>query len=282
MKIIDGKKLAEKIKDEVVAEIVNINNGDACAVKRPGLAIVLIGKRADSEIYVALKEKEAKKCGIDTHTYKFSEEVEESEIKETIKFLNKDEEVNAILLQLPLPKKFDTDEIVKLIDPKKDVDGFHPKNLEKILNGCPGRDNLPPLIQVVLEIIDSVKVEIKDKDVCVLVNSDVFGDSLKKIFTCQGGKVDIVKIDEDWKSKSKKADILITAIGKKQFIKKEDIKKDALIIDIGITNEDGKVYGDVDMEDVKDVAGFITPVPGGVGPMTIAFALKSALILFKN
>jgi len=283
MKIIDGKKLAESIKDEVVAEIILLNNNDTCANTRPGLAIVLVGEKPDSSLYVSLKEKEAKKCGVDTHLYKFGEEVEEGEIKDTIKFLNEDENISAILLQLPLPKKFNTDEIVRLIDPKKDIDRFHPDNLKKLTASCDNRDVMPPLFQVIFEIFDSVKYDIAGKEVCILANSDIFGVPLKKVLECSGAKVKVVNPKKnDWQSVSKKADVLITAVGKKHFIKFGDVKEESFIIDIGITSEGKKVFGDVDMEDVQDKVEFITPVPGGVGPMTIAMALKNVLKLYKN
>jgi methylenetetrahydrofolate dehydrogenase (NADP+)/methenyltetrahydrofolate cyclohydrolase len=142
---------------------------------------------------------------------------------------------------------------------------------------------IPPLIAVILEILRSINYDVKDKTVCAIVNSEVFGKSVKKIFDCLGSNVSVISIDDqDLKNKSASADILISAVGKPHFIKAGMVKKDAVVIDVGITKEGEKVYGDVDLEDVKDKAAFITPVPGGVGPMTIAMLFKGTLELYKN
>lgn len=283
MKIIDGEKLAEKAKDEIVAKLTStdksvLNNG-----RRPSLAIILVGEREDSQLYVSLKEKEAKKVGVDTHLYKFEQEVDEKEIKETIKFLNNDQEIDAVLLQLPLPKKFNTDEIIKLIDPKKDVDCLHPDNLKTLSGACSHDILVPPLFQVVFKILESANYETGNKRVCIVANSPIFRKTLAKVFACRGAETEETGPDDkDLQDKTSQADILITAVGRKHFLKKEHIKKNALIIDIGIKREEGKVFGDVDFDDVKEKAGFITPVPGGVGPMTVAMALFNTVELYKR
>jgi methylenetetrahydrofolate dehydrogenase (NADP+) / methenyltetrahydrofolate cyclohydrolase len=275
-KIIDGKLLAEKIKDQVAKEIYELKG------PRPNLAIILVGEREDSVLYVDLKEKEAKKVGIDTHIYRCPADISEQEIYATIDFLNKDETIDAILVQLPLPKGYDTDGIILAIDPKKDVDRFHPDNLEKLLSSCDNKSVMPPLLSVILEILTSIEYDTKDKNVCVIANSEVFGISVRKVLECIGSKVVVTSIDDkDLINKSSKADVLITAVGKTPFLKNNFIKKEAGVIDIGITKEGDKVYGDVDLEDVKEKAGFITPVPGGVGPMTIAMLFKGTLDLYK-
>ena len=284
MKIIDGKKLAEKIKDDIVKDIIKLNNGHAkLALARPNLAIVLIGEREDSKIYVALKEKEAKKVGIDTHLYKCSEAISEGELLEIIKYLNEDKSIDAILVQLPLPVAIDADTIIISISPAKDVDGFHPDNLEKLLKNCDFNCLMPPVFATALEMLKSIDYEIKNKQVCIISNSDIFGKSLAHIFRCGGAKAEAVKPElKNLAEKTKQADILITAVGRPRFIKKEMIKDQAVIIDIGISKENGKVAGDVDFLDVKEKAGYITPVPGGVGPMTIALALKNTLEIYKR
>jgi methylenetetrahydrofolate dehydrogenase (NADP+)/methenyltetrahydrofolate cyclohydrolase len=314
MKIIDGRTLAEKIKDKIIIEILGKdffeekNCRDSSCVchihkendkekkhllicPRPNLAIILIGDREDSELYVGLKEKEAKKVGIDTHLYKCAENVSEKEVLEMINFLNNDETVDAILLQLPLPEHLDTDKIIGSIKKEKDIDGFHPDNL-KIISECGGaacspelqhRGVMPPVFGAVLEMLKSINCDLKNKQVSIIANSDIFGEALAKVLECRGAKVKTVKVnDKDLKEKTKVADILITAVGKPKFIKKEMIKKDAVIIDIGITKEGKKVFGDVDFEDVKDGAGFISPVPGGVGPLTIAMAFKNTVEVYKK
>lgn len=278
VKIIDGRALAEKIKDELVEEIVKLGDN-----KRPNLAIILVGDREDSRLYVDLKEKEAKKVGIDTHIYKCAADINEREIFEMINCLNKDDLIDAILVQLPLPKNFDTDGIILAIDKAKDVDRFHPDNLKVLFETCDHDHVLPPVFKAVLEILKSIDYKIKGSRVCVAANSDIFGKSLIKTLACLGAECELAKLGEkDFAKKSARADVLISAIGKKNYIKKEMIKKDAVVIDIGITKEADKIYGDVDFKDVKEKAGYITPVPGGVGPMTIAMLFKNTLDLYKE
>lgn len=281
--IINGKQLAEKIKDEIVKEIIKLNGGLTVAAKRPNLAIVLIGEREDSKLYVSLKEREAKKVGIDTHLYECPENISEREVLDMIECLNNDNAIDAILTQLPLPTGFDTDKIIRAIDPKKDVDGFHPDNLAILFKTCDHGRVMPPIFEAILEMLKSIKYESKGKQVCVVSNSEIFSKALARILECGQAKVTAIRADDtDLKNKTKQADLLITAIGKPGLIKKDMIKKDAVVIDVGITKKDGKVCGDVDFEDVKNKAGFITPVPGGVGPMTIAMALKNTLELYKR
>ncbi|MDD5291431.1 MAG: bifunctional 5,10-methylenetetrahydrofolate dehydrogenase/5,10-methenyltetrahydrofolate cyclohydrolase [Patescibacteria group bacterium] len=281
-KIIDGQALAEKIKDQIVKEILELNNNKPDCQRRPNLAIILIGEREDSKLYVNLKEKEAKRVGIDVHTYKLPENTEENKIISTIECLNNDKLIDGILVQLPLPKGFDTDKIIKAIDPSKDVDCFHPENLKIILGSCNHNHLISPVFSAVLEMLSGVGYQLKNKKICIIANSDIFGKSLEKILECQKAKVKTIKSgDKNLGKETSEADILITAIGKPKFIKKEMIKKEAIVIDIGITKKAGKVCGDVDFAEVKDKAGYITPVPGGVGPLTIAMLFRNTLELYK-
>jgi len=278
MKIIDGKKIAERIKDDIVKEIVSFKGA------RPNLAIVLIGDRDDSKLYVNLKEREAKKVGIDTHIYKCPSNIGQEEVLGMIDHLNKDELIDAILVQLPLPDGLDTDKIIESIDENKDVDGFHPENLKKLAN-LDGSSEviMPPVFDVVFEMLSDIDCEIKDKKICILSNSEIFGKNLAKALECKQGKVSVVYPDDkNLENETKQADILISAIGRPGFVKKEMIKDDAVIIDIGITKVDKVFKGDVDFDDVDDKASYITPVPGGVGPLTIAMALKNTLDLYKR
>ncbi|MBU0636920.1 MAG: bifunctional 5,10-methylenetetrahydrofolate dehydrogenase/5,10-methenyltetrahydrofolate cyclohydrolase [Patescibacteria group bacterium] len=276
-KIINGQVLAKNIKDNIVQEITKLGNA------RPNLAIILVGERPDSALYVKLKEEEAKKIGIDTYLYKCEENISEQELLKIIKYLNEDKIIDAILVQLPLPDNLDTNAIIKTINQIKDVDGFHPDNLEKLLKNCDANKLIPPVHAVVLEILKSIDCKIKDKQVCIISNSDIFGQTLSYILKCQGANVEAIKSDnKNLTEKTSQADILITAVGKPKFIKKEIIKQGAVIIDIGISYKDKKVFGDVDFEDVKDKVNYITPVPGGVGPMTIAMAFKNTLEIYKK
>lgn len=277
MQIITGKKIAEKINNEVLDELRN--NPEM----KPGLAIVLVGDRKDSEIYVRLKEKKAKELGIKARLLEFSAESEEQDILDRIEELNRDENTHAILVQLPLPRKFDTNKIIKAIDPKKDVDRFHPENLKILLSTCNHGNVIPPVFQVVLEVLKEIDCEIKNKKITIVSNSEIFGKSLGKILSCREGRVEnVFPDDEDLIKKTSQADILITAVGKAGLIKKDMIKKETIVIDIGITQKDKKVLGDVDFEDVKNKVSYITPVPGGVGPITVAVLMKNILKLVKN
>lgn len=290
MNIIDGKALAEKIKGGIVKEIAAMDKENAPGPKKPGLvcgrpnlAIILVGDRADSELYVTLKEKEAKKVGIDTHVYRCANNIPEREIFDIIDYLNNDDLIDAILVQLPLPDGYNTDGLILAIDPAKDVDRFHPANLEVLLNTCRHEHVIPPLINVVLAILNSINCGLAGRKVCILYNSEIFGKSLSKVLECRGAKCVMVRADnENFRKETGQADILVTAVGKPGFIKGEMIKDEAVIIDIGITKEGNKVKGDVDYASVKDKAAFLTPVPGGVGPMTIAMLFKNTLELYKE
>jgi methylenetetrahydrofolate dehydrogenase (NADP+) / methenyltetrahydrofolate cyclohydrolase len=280
MKIVDGKRIADRIKDEIVADILHCNAGDAFCSRRPSLAIVLVGERPDSSLYVSLKEREAKKVGVDTSLYRLPADAPEKELEEMIRFLNSDDRIDGILLQLPLPEGFDTDRIVALINPNKDVDRFHPENVKRIEEGS----LLAPLAQVVLEVLDDTKFGIEGKSACIVANSELLGLVLSKTLENRGVLTKVASSqDEDLMEIASRADILITAVGKPGLIKSEHVKDGALIIDIGITKEaDGKVYGDVDADSVSDKAEWLTPVPGGVGPITIAAALKNTLDIWKS
>jgi methylenetetrahydrofolate dehydrogenase (NADP+)/methenyltetrahydrofolate cyclohydrolase len=281
--IIDGKKLAEKIKDNIVKEILELNSNKPDCQNRPNLAIILIGDREDSKLYVRLKERQAREVGIDTHIYRCPSNIPEKEILETIDCLNKDKSIDAILVQLPLPEGFNTDKIIKAIDAKKDVDRFHPDNLKIITSSCDVKNILPPVHGTILEMLKNINCDLADKQICLVANSDIFGKSLVKVLECRGAKVKTVKADDkNLGEKTNKADILITAVGRPKLIKEEMVKRDAVAIDVGITKEKEKICGDVDFENVKKVASFITPVPGGVGPMTIAMLFRNTLELYKN
>lgn len=277
MKIIDGRALAEKIKDNLVKEILELKDD------RPNLAIVLIGEREDSRIYVSLKEKEAKKVGIDTHLYKCPASITTEEVISMIDYLNNDEMIDAILVQLPLPEGQDTDKIIAAINPEKDVDMFHPENFRILMNTCNHQHVMPPVYEAVLYILREINFDPRDKEVFILANSDLFGQGLAKVLECLGAHVVTGRYnDHDLPVVSARADLLITALGQANYVKKEMIKEGAAVIDIGIAKENGKLFGDVDMEDVKEKVGYITPVPGGVGPLTIAMAFQNTIELYKK
>lgn len=278
MNLINGRALAEKIKDGIAKEIYALNG------PRPGLAIILIGERADSQLYVRLKEKQSHAVGIDTHVYYCEADITQDKLIETINFLNKDNSVDAILIQLPLPSHLTTETIVNTILPEKDVDGFTKKNLEALMNNDMKSAVLPPVYAVILTMLGSINQPLTDKKITLVANSDIFVDNLAEILKRQGGKVIIADSnDKNLPSVTRQADIIITAVGKPHYITKEMVKPDTTIIDIGIsTDADGKVRGDVDANSLKDIKGYLTPVPGGVGPMTIAMAFWNTLEIFKR
>lgn len=285
MVIIDGKKIADKIKDQIVSETEKIAN--SALTRRPNLAIILVGEREDSKLYVSLKEKEGVKLGIDTNLYKFADSIPETELLDTIHFLNIDQTIDGILVQLPLPSKFDTDKIIQAIDPKKDADGFQPQHPSFVIS---------PVLGSIIEILKDIDFSAQGKTACVLHNSNIFGAGVQKILEKMGLKVNLVSVKDfdklndagaenkrrEVKNESVKADLLVTALGQVNFVTSEMIKAGAVIIDIGITKVGHKVKGDVDFDGAKNLASYITPVPGGVGPMTIAILFRNVLEIFKH
>ena len=278
MKIFDVKKIGEKIKTKIAEEVFSlIQSGE----RRPSLAIILAGDRSDSALYVSLKEKSAKEVGIDTSLYLIKEDDSEEDFMKTIEFLNKDDSVDGILVQLPLPKKFNTEKILKKINPIKDVDGFCVDKPQEILS---------PVMLAIKESLTSLKKDFKNKKAFLFYNSEIFKNEVKSFLKTQNislesfcMKDELIKNNEtlSFVGMIKGADILISAVGRPGFIKKDLITEGMTIIDIGITKENDKVYGDVDLKGLNQMDINITPVPGGVGPMTVACVLKNTLIAYK-
>lgn len=276
--VVDGNKIAERIKNQVFEEVLALNkNKVQNAEIRPNLAILLIGENQESELYVSKKTEEAKKVGIDTHLYRFNEKDSEEDILKAIEILNQDSEIDAILVQLPLPKEFNTDKIIKKIDPQKDVDCFHPDNQNKEIENV-----ISPVHGAVLEILEEIDFEIKNKKALIVSNSKIFGEKLKKILEKKQADVKaILSDDPNLKEEIKEADLLISATGKAHFINKDMLKDQVGVIDVGISRKGKKIKGDVDDKFLGDKASFYTPVPGGVGPITVAILLKNTLELLK-
>lgn len=267
MKILDGRKIANNIIFDLAIKINKLST-------KPGLAIILIGDDLGSQIYVDLKEKSAKEVGIKIKKYLLPDDVVEEEIIKLIEDLNKDKEVNGILVQFPLPKGLNENRIIKEIDPGKDVDGFHPKNIELLINGqdC----MVPGLAEGIIKLIDETEFEYQNKKAVIVANSDVFSQPLEYLLKQKDLEVKITNPKEnDFNTKLVEADILIVAVGQPNFIKGGMIKKDSMIIDVGYNRVDNKAVGDTDFESVENIAGWITPVPGGVGPVTVAMLLNN-------
>lgn len=271
--ILDGKTLSEKILDNIKQKVSNLNS-------KPGLAVILAGNNPASEVYVRNKEKQAQNAGFNSSVYKLPENVTKEELLNLINKLNDNEKTDGILLQLPLPKHLAAYDFLDKIDPKKDVDGFHPINAGKLfLNEKPYA--IPCTPKGIVRLLDEYKIQIEGKNVVIAGRSNIVGKPLSALLLNRSATVTIVHSKtKNLPEITKKADILISATGKKNMITKDMIKKGAAVIDVGIIrNENNKLRGDVDFNGVKDIAGFITPVPGGVGPMTIAMLMENTLEL---
>lgn len=260
VKIIDGQSISDRIKDEVAKGV--FENQES----RPNLAIILVGERADSKMYVSLKQREGVKVGIDTHLYSLEEDIPQAELIKVIEFLNADPTIQGVLVQLPLPATLETNKIIAAIDPQKDVDGFHPEHPKHLLS---------PVLASIGACLDEIKFVGEGKKACVLYNSEVFGNSVKDYLSERG--LTIVS-----SSQSSEADLLVTAVGEPKKVKAEMIKEGAVLIDIGITSVAGKTVGDLDWESISKKAAWATPVPGGIGPMTVAFLLKNTWEIHKR
>ena len=285
MKLIDGRELAEKIKDEVAGEISRyLANGQN---DRPNLAIILAGEREDSKLYVSLKEQQAKTVGIDTHLYKIAETESENDLVALINFLNNDPDIDGILVQLPLPERFNVDKIIQTIWPTKDVDGFHPQHPDYIQS---------PVYAAVLECLVSINFDLAGKKVAVLHNSDIFGHGLAEILRARGAQVktvavrDFDKLDSvaseekynEIKAATSEAAVVISALGLPLFVKDDLVAPESILIDVGIAKVDQRIFGDIDPVAVAAKAAYLTPVPGGIGPMTIALLFKNVWEIFKR
>lgn len=268
MEIIDGKKLAAEIRSNLKTKISNLGF-------TPGLGVILVGDDSASHVYIRLKERACKEAGIYFEKKIFSKNAKQNEINTTIQQYNNRPDIHAILVQLPLPPGFDTDEIIKTIDPKKDVDGFHPKNLELLKKGNPYI--VPPTPAGILKLIESTGVELKNKKAVLLVKSDLFALPIKYLLEQKDVRVEINLNPKP--STLYPQDIIVIALGTPKFLKSDMVKDGCIIIDVGTTVSDGKTVGDADFDSFKNKKGWITPVPGGVGPMTVAMLLQNVLDL---
>ena len=282
MQIIDGNLLALEITQKIARDVFD-NFGN----RRPGLAIILAGDREDSALYVDIKQQRAKEVGVDTHLYKIEDRETTDDILTLIDYLNRDSEIDGILVQLPLPKKYNTEKIIKAIDPRKDVDFFHPVNRQKIIQATTVAEEpeiLPPVYGAIFFILEKIGFIFPQQTAVLVANSPIFADGLRKMLERRGMKVDIVSADDkDLAAKTKEADLLVSAVGRPRLIKAEMIKPNATVIDVGISREtDGRVVGDVDFEEAKEMTAAITPVPGGIGPLTVAKVLENTWRLARG
>lgn len=271
--IIDGKKISQEIKDELREKMAELRQkgGSRC------LAVIQVGDDPASSVYVNNKKKACEYIGIDSESYHLPEETTEKELLELIDELNRKPEVNGILVQLPLPKQIDENKILLAISPEKDVDGFHPVNVGNLSIGRPGFVSCTPA--GVIQLLKRSGIEIEGKECVVLGRSNIVGKPMAMLLLRENGTVTVCHSrTKDLKEITRRADILVAAIGKPKFIDADYVKEGAVVIDVGIhRNENGKLCGDVDFESVAPHCAAITPVPGGVGPMTIAMLMHNCV-----
>lgn len=266
-KILDGQKLALEIELDLAKKI-------DLTSKKPGLAAILVGDDPASHLYVNLKEREAGKVGIIFHKYLCNQDcyhdISEKELLEMIKFLNKDKDTHGIIVQLPLPAKYHTQKIIDAIDPKKDVDGFHPKS----------KGIIPPTIFAIMELLKSTEEKLENKKTLIIGKSSIFINGLESYIQKELNIINL-KRSSTIPANSKNYDIIIIAIGKGGALKKNMVKGGAIVIDVGINKLHEKTIGDADPK-VAEVASYFSPVPGGVGPLTVACLLKNTYLLSQK
>ena len=275
--IIDGKKQAEIIRNEIKKEISDLKKKSG---KTPSLTVILIGDFAPSLIYVKNKEKSAREVGINSKIIRYPKNVSEKDILEKIEELNKNDEISGILVQLPLPSQISKEKIINAINPSKDVDGFNPINVGNLSSGY---DSIVPCTPLgCLLLIKNSESNLAGKHAVIIGRSNLNGKPMAQLLLKENCTVTIVHSKtNDLQNECLKADILVAAVGVPNLIKKDWVKKNAIVIDVGINKVGEKIVGDVNFDELKDNVKAITPVPGGVGPMTIACLLKNTLTCFK-
>jgi len=279
MQIIDGKSLADATRTRVAAEVRELKEKRDIV---PGLAVILVGNDPASQAYVNMKAKACKEVGFYSIVHEMPETISQEEIIGTIEMMNANPRIDGILVQLPLPAHIDTDAILEVIDPAKDVDGFHPYNVGRLVTGLDAFAPCTP--QGVMRMFDHYDIDLEGKDVCVVGASNIVGKPMASLLLNANATVTLTHIfTKDLASHTRTADIVIVGVGVPGLIKADMIKEGAIVIDIGINKLDnGKLVGDVEFDAVAPQCSYITPVPGGVGPMTIAMLMENTLKAAKN
>ncbi|GEN84222.1 bifunctional protein FolD [Sporosarcina luteola] len=272
-KLIDGVAIGKQLREEIKQGVSKLN-ASGC---KPGLAVILVGENPASQTYVKNKEKSSVEVGMKSELIKLPATVTETELLAYVDKLNKDESIHGILVQLPLPKHINEDLVIQAIDPNKDVDGFHPQSVGKMMIGQ--QTFLPCTPHGIMEMLQRTGVEISGKHAVIIGRSNIVGKPMGQLLLQKDATVTYCHSrTKDLVSFTKQADILIVAIGRAKFVTAEHIKEGAVVIDVGMNrDENGKLCGDVDFDEAKEIASAITPVPGGVGPMTITMLLKNTL-----
>ena len=278
MILIDGKKAAAELREELKQEVAELKTKYN---KVPGLTVILIGDMAPSQIYVRNKEKSANEVGLKSEVIKYPDTVEETTVLEKIEELNNDESVSGILVQLPLPKHIDKQKVIETIIPSKDVDGFHPMNVGNLSSGYDSSVPCTPLGCYLM--IKKIEPNLSGKKAVVVGRSNLNGKPMTQLLLKENCTVTITHSrTKDLKAECLEADIIVAAVGIPELVKGDWVKKDAIVIDVGINKTENGLVGDVAFDEVSKVAKALTPVPGGVGPMTIACLLKNTVECFKR
>ena len=277
--IISGKLVSAEVRKNIANEVSAFEKENGV---KPGLAVILVGNNPASAVYVRNKHKACLEVGINSYEITIPEETTEAELLEKIDSLNKDKNVHGILVQLPLPNHICEDNVINSISPEKDVDAFHPENVGKIVIGK--YDFLPCTPAGIMELLHFYNVDISGKECVVIGRSNIVGKPMALLLLAENGTVTVCHSrTKDLKEVTKRADILVVAIGRAKFVTADMVKPGAVVIDVGINRlDDGKLCGDVDYEAVEPICEMITPVPGGVGPMTITMLLKNTLTAAKK
>lgn len=277
MQIINGKEVSKNIREELQIEIDELKEKGIT----PGLTVIIVGDNPASRTYVKSKDKACKSLGMKSTVHNLKEDVSEEKLLDLIGEINNDETIHGILVQLPLPNHIDEKKVIEKISPDKDVDGFHPINAGKLLVG---EDTFIPCTpHGIIKLLESKNIDIKGKRAVVLGRSNIVGKPISLLLLDKNATVTICHSKtKNLKEITKEADILVAAIGKANFVKADMVKDGAIVIDVGINRVDGKLVGDVDFDNVNKLNGYITPVPGGVGPMTITMLIYNTVIAAKR
>ncbi len=277
--IIDGKAISAQIREEIAQRVRIFNEKTG---RLPGLAVVIVGDDPASQVYVRNKERACEQVGFNSWVYRMPESTTQDELNRLIDQLNDDGDVHGILVQLPLPKHLDEEQIILRIKPEKDVDAFHPYNVGRITIGDP--KFLPCTPAGIMELLRRSNIEISGKECVVIGRSNIVGKPMALLLLAENGTVTVCHSKtKNLTDACRRADILVVAIGRADFVTADMVKEGAVVIDVGMNrNAEGKLTGDVDFASVSEVASYITPVPGGVGPMTITMLLQNTLRAAEN
>jgi methylenetetrahydrofolate dehydrogenase (NADP+)/methenyltetrahydrofolate cyclohydrolase len=276
--LLDGKKTASLVRERIAEEVERLK---AEGKGVPGLAVVIVGENPASKVYVGQKEKACKAVGFNSILHRLPEETTQEELLALVDKMNNDPEIDGILVQLPLPRHMDSDSIIAAIRPEKDVDGFHPINMGKLVTGLKGTEPCTP--KGIMYILNEYGVELEGKRAVVLGRSNIVGKPIAHMLMAKNATVTICHSrTKDMASYTRDADVIVAAVGKPKFLTADMVREGAVIVDVGINRLDSGLVGDVDFEALKEKASFITPVPGGIGPMTIAMLLQNTLEAFRR